>query len=468
MSSVRGLLAGLVRLAGRSGFLSLLSAIVIFTAVSCNMLAPAPTPLPTVSPQQHVLFHNGTILTTDGANPRAEALEIRGQKITAVGHDQEILALQQAGTRVVDLDGRTLMPGFVDAHTHLFNDAERHFDLSLTEVQQLALQNGITTIGNLYINKRFLKEMQEFEAAGQLRIRTSLYLVATDPCGEPQGDWWQAHSPTRTAGEMLRIGGVKLFTDGGTCGAPALSYELRPGEGLGDLFFTQEELNAQVAAVHGAGYQAAIHAIGDRGIEQAQKAIAAALDGRPNTPRHRIEHNSVIRPELLPRYGEIGAIPVLFGLYPTCQPFGPLPPPQYRTWEWPYRALLDANPHLPVAWHGDDPFFGRVRPLDDLYSLLTRNGVGEDGQICEAPHWQGQHTITAQEALPMMTVNAAYALFREEEVGSVTSGKYADLIVLSDNPLTADPQAIPQIDVWLTMVGGRVEYCDPDHQEVCP
>ena len=452
----------------RRGLLALLSGIVMFAAISCDMLAPAPIPLPTVSPQQHVLFHNGTLLTMDAASPRAEALEITGQKITAVGTDEEILALQRAETRVVDLSGRTLMPGFVDAHTHLFNDAERYFDMSLSEVQQVALENGITTIGDLYISERFLKEMQEFEAAGQLRIRTSLYLVATDPCGEPQGDWWQVHSPTRTAGEMLRIGGVKLFTDGGTCGRPALSYELGPGEGLGDLFFTQDELNDQVAAVHEAGYQAAIHAIGDRGIEQAQKAIAAALDGGPNTPRHRIEHNSVIRPELLPRYGEIGAIPVLFGLYPTCEPFGPPPAPEYRSWEWPYRALLDANPHLPVAWHGDDPFFGRVRPLDDLYSLITRNGLGDDGQICEAPDWQQQHTITAEEALKMMTVNAAYALFREEDVGSLAPGKYADLIVLSSNPLTADPEAIPQIDVWLTMVGGRVAYCDPDHLNVCP
>ena len=470
MRNVMGVMLSSARLKGRGGLATagILAILVMFTAASCNLLAPAPTPLATVSPEQHVLFHNGTVLTMEGASPQAEALEITGEKITAVGTDEEILASHRVESRVVDLDGRTLMPGFVDAHTHLFNDAQRHFNMSLTEVQQVALENGITTIGNLYVNERFLDDIQDFEAAGQLRIRTSLYLVATDPCGEPHGDWWRAHAPTRTAGEMLRIGGVKLFTDGGTCGRPALSYELRTGEGLGDLFFTQEELNDQVAAVHEAGYQAAIHAIGDRGIEQAQNAIAAALGGQPNAPRHRIEHNSVIRPELLPRYGEIGVVPVVFGLYPACEPFGPPPPPEYRSWEWPYRALLDANPDLPVAWHGDDPFFGRVRPLDDLYSLVTRNGVGEDGEICEAPDWQRQHTITAEEALQMMTVNAAYALFREEEVGSLAPGKYADAIVLSDSPLRAEAEAIPEMEVWLTMVGGRVEFCDPDHQEVCP
>ena len=358
------------------------------------------------------------------------------------------------------------MPGFVDAHTHLFNDAEQYFDMSLAEVQQVALENGITTIGDMYVDERFLKEIQDFSPA--LRLRTSLYLVATDNCGEPLGDWWLAYPPTHVPGEMLRIGGVKLFTDGGTCGSPALSYELRPGEGLGDLFFEQAALNELVAAIHNAGYQVAIHAIGDRAVEAAQKAIAAALNGQPNSLRHRIEHNSVIRPELLPRYGEIGIIPVLFGPYPLCEPFGPPPPPAYQSWEWPYRALLDANPGLPIAWHGDDPFFGRVRPLDDLYSLVTRNEVGKDGQICPAQDWQAQHTITAAEALEMMTINAAYALFRDEEVGSLIPGKYADLVVLSDNPLAVDPEAIPQMDVWLTMVGGRVEFCHDQPAGVCP
>jgi predicted amidohydrolase YtcJ len=130
--------------------------------------------------------------------------------------------------------------------------------------------------------------------------------------------------------------------------------------------------------------------------------------------------------------------------------------------------LLDANPGLPIAWHGDDPFFGRIRPLDDLYSLITRNEVGKDGQICPGQDWQAQHTITAWEASQMMTINAAYALFRDEEVGSLMPGKYADLIILSDNPLQTDPETILQMDIWLTMVGGRVEFCDADHQELCP
>jgi predicted amidohydrolase YtcJ len=434
-------------------------------SVSCTA-SPPPDPLPTVDPGREIVFHNGIILTMEETQTNAQAIALRGEMITAVGSDTEVLATAGSDAALIDLHGATLMPGFVDAHTHLFNDAEQYLDMSLAEVQQVALENGITTIGDMYVNDRFLKEIRAFEPA--LRLRTSLYLVMTDNCGKQQGDWFKGHPPTRRAGEMLRIGGVKIFADGGTCERPALSYELREGEGLGDLFFVQEALNGMVMEAQRAGYQVAIHAIGDRAIEQAQNAFAAALESDSNTYRHRIEHNSVIRPELLPRYGELGIIPVLFGPYPFCEPFGPPPPAAYQGWEWPWRALLDANPGLPIAWHGDDPFFGRVRPLDDLHSLVTRNEIGINGQLCEAPDWHQQHTITVEEALEMMTTNAAYALFRDEEVGRLAPGLYADLIILSDNPMAVDPHDIPHMDVWLTMVGGRVEHCAQGRENLCP
>jgi len=426
------------------------------------------TPAPAIDPEQQILFYNGVVLTMDPEAPEATALAVEGEKIGAVGSDEQVLALKGPGVTLVDLQGATLMPGFVDAHSHLFNDSEQYFDMSLPELQQLALENGITSLGNLFVDKSFLKEMREFDDASGLQIRTSLYLVATDNCGRSKGDWWLENPATNEPGEMLRTGGIKIFTDGGTCERPSLSYGLRPGEGLGDLFHSQEELDELVAQVNDAGRQVAIHAIGDRAVEQAQNAIAGALDGQPNTPRHRIDHNSVVRPELLSRYGEIGIVPVLFGLYPICEPFGPPPPEQYRSWEWPTRALLDSNPGLPVAWHGDDPYSGRVRPLDDLYSLLTRDGVGSDGVICPAPAWHSQHVITGEEALSMMTIHAAYALFRDGEVGSLEPGKYADLIVLSDNPLAVAPEEIPGMAVWMTMVGGRTAHCAAGQEAVCP
>lgn len=63
----------------------------------------------------------------------------------------------------------------------------------------------------------------------------------------------------------------------------------------------------------------------------------------------------------------------------------------------------------------------------------------------------------------MMPINAAYALFRDVEIGSLDPCKYADLIILSDNPLVAEPEEIPEVGIWMTMVGGRTVPCAVGH-----
>ncbi len=138
------------------------------------------------------------------------------------------------------------------------------------------------------------------------------------------------------------------------------------------------------------------------------------------------------------------------------------------SWLEDWRSFLDANPQLPITWHGDDPWVGPISPLEEMYSMVTRKDVDEDGfSICEPPDWLAEHTITASEALPLMNKGGAYALFREEVLGSLTHGKYADLIILSDNPLTVEPDSIRTINILMTMVGGGAEYCRPGESALC-
>jgi predicted amidohydrolase YtcJ len=283
--------------------------------------------------------------------------------------------------------------------------------------------------------------------------------------------------------EMLRFPGIKVFGDKGymACGLGAMSVELPPkivakygGGPYGDLILSVEEM-AQVIAEHQVlGYQVIIHATGDKTVETALNAIGAALSGQPNTFRHRIEHNDFVRPELLSRYGEIGVIPTMRGRSwaPVCSLndnggvhwLGE----SVHPWFYLHRSLLDANPDLPVAWHSDGASTTK-HPLRDLYFLVTRKEMREDGiTVCEPPDWFAAEAITVEEALRLMTINAAYALFMEEKVGSLKPGKFADLIILSDNPLTIDPDSLIDLEVLMTMVGGRVEYCAPGHEVLCP
>jgi predicted amidohydrolase YtcJ len=127
----------------------------------------------------------------------------------------------------------------------------------------------------MYVDEGMLEELRSLVSAGDLRVRTSAYLVATNNCGEPLGDWYTAYPPTDEFGEMLRIGGVKLFLDGGTCGPAAVSEVLKLNEGRGTLFLSDGELAEIVRRADSGGYQIAIHALGDRAVDQAIDALNA-------------------------------------------------------------------------------------------------------------------------------------------------------------------------------------------------
>jgi predicted amidohydrolase YtcJ/regulation of enolase protein 1 (concanavalin A-like superfamily) len=438
------------------------------SSASIETISPTVPPEPIESAD--LIFTNGNIITIDENQPLTEAIAIRDGLIQAVGTNDEILALQGTDTVAIDLQGQTMMPGFVDPHTHIFNDSSRFLGKSdLQLAQQLALRNGITTVGDMWVDSGVLAAMQAMDSSGQLHVRTSLYLAYTTPCGELTGDWYQQYRPTREAGEMLRIGGVKIYADGGACGSWALSYTI-PDVGYGDLWFTQDEMNAIVNSLDAAGYQIAIHAMGDRAIEQVLNAFEFVLDGRPNTLRHRIEHSATLRPDLIPRYSEIGVVATIFGSYPAWAMEGSSQTPGFKTaWEWPYRELMLANPDVHIAWHGDYPWVGPLSPLLHLYSMVTPFTIfTDDVTESDDPTWWNGRTFTVDEVLPMMTIEGAYALFREEEVGSLEVGKFADVIVLSGDPTTIDPLDIKNLEVWMTMVGGEVHWCAPDHEALCP
>jgi len=439
---------------------------------SAPSLAPNPTRTSTITPQPviaepaDVIFHNGMVVTLDKSQPFAEAIALHNGLIQAVGMNDKILALQGSETKVIDLQGLTLTPGFVDPHTHIFNDAPRS-GLSLDEAQDLALRNGITTLADMYVDEGFLQQLRSMESAGDLRVRTSLYLVATNNCGEPLGDWYTAYPPTDEFGEMLRIGGVKLFLDGGTCGPAAVSEEVKAGEGMGNLFLRDAELAQIVQRADSAGYQIAIHALGDRAVDQAIDALNAVIDSPGNPERYRIEHALFMVDGQFGRFSEMGINPVIFGNWPTCSEDG-----TGYTEDWKHnirrwRELVDANPGLVMAAKTDFPWMVTTSPLTELYSLTTLREVALDGSICEPAEWLADRTLTVDEALPMLTINSAYVLFMEDEVGSLEPGKLADLVVLSGNPFD-DPGGIKDLSVLVTLVGGTTEYCASGQHVICP
>lgn len=417
------------------------------------------------------IFFNGTILLMDSAQTVVEAILILEDKIAAIGSEDDILSMAGEGTILVNLNGATIMPGFVDAHAHSFNNIWRD---DFEAGQQFMLSHGITTTAEMFVEEALINDLQAFDESGQLRMRVSLYPVRVDNCGEDRGEWyWPEYPPALDAGALLQIPGIKIFSDGGSCNRPARSFIYSDGS-MGDLYHDADTLALIIQGAQSHGYQVAIHGLGDRAINVNLDALEMALAGEPNVLHHRLEHNTLLEGKMFDRYSEVDPVALIFGAFPACFFVDETGQYQYTTpeeniqMEWAWRPLIDANPNVHFAWHSDAPVFGNPLPMENIYGFLTRRQYREDGSVCEPTPWAADDLLTIDEVLPMMTIEAAYAIRRNEEIGSLEPGKLADLIVLPINLLTADPESIRETQILMTMVAGKVEWCLPGSEAFCP
>lgn len=245
-----------------------------------------------------------------------------------------------------------------------------------------------------------------------------------------------------------RVGGYKIYADGtlGSCTAAMREpFADRPGErGLATL--PEDELYERMRAAHAAGLQVCIHAIGDAAVERCVVLYERLLAERPRADhRHRIEHASVVPPELIPRLARLG----------LCVSTQPLFVHSEKTWlhrrlgaerarqVYPLRALVEAG--VRVAGASDAP----VESVDVLHAIqccVTREG------------FEPQQSLTPAQALDLFTRSAARIQFEEDEKGTLAPGKRADLVVLSDDPLAVAPDRIAELRVLRTVCGGRVTH----------
>jgi len=445
-----------------------------------------------------IIFYNGVILTMNDDQPQEQAIAIKDESILAVGSNQDILALQDAETELIDLQGKTLMPGFVDGHTHILLWS-LITGRTLSEAQDVALKFGFTSVTEMFADEPFLEELMQAEEAGHLRLRVNAFAAYNDSILDENGNtiilkqWYPENDPILDSDRKLRIPGIKINVDGGSTprrGCPALSepYELdfvatdwfkgQCGSDRGDLYWSQEEINQIVADAQAAGYRVAFHAMGDQAIETVLNAIEFALDGQPNEQyRHQIQHNSLIRPDLLERYVDLDVLASLRGYFNTCDQNYYIDYHGSDRYEW--NANRYKLPGLGIHVFLETDFTWDVDPVDTyasrnpnsmihLYGLVTRQQVNKDGTICKPEPWLVPNAISAEQALRIMTIESAYAVSQEDVIGTLEPGKYADLIILSGNPIEVDPDTIKDLKVLMTMVGGKVEYCMQGEEGLCP
>jgi predicted amidohydrolase YtcJ len=531
-----------------------------------------------------VVLRNGKIWTLDKDRPEAEALAVWGGRILAVGSDKTIRALIGLQTRVIDLHGRRVLPGFHDSHLHLLAGGEqlsrvelrtakdeadfgrrlrdferrlpperwllggewdhdrtfagrvptaelldkyvpdrpvflRRYDGHMGVANSRALRlagitarsvdpsggvidrkagtkepsgllrdramnlvdaiipapveaeiatavdaalaelrrHGITSVHDMdgsdaSVRRALLRLFQRLARAGRLTARVRLYW--------PLAAWASLERIGIEIGfgdEWVQLGSLKDFLDGSLGSSTAKMFEPYRNEpdSTGLFLRPRGKLQQDITGADSAGLGIAVHAIGDRGNAELLDVFAAvAAKNGARDRRFRIEHAQHLRPRDMKRFAELGVVA-------SMQPYHAIDDGRWAEGRigaercassYAFRSLLDAG--AKVAFGSDWP----VAPLSPLLGIdAAVNRRTLDGKHPEG--WFPAQRISVAEAIEAYTRTAAYAAFRENEVGTLERGKLADLVVLSRDILApAERDHIAATEIVMTMVGGRVVY----------
>ncbi|HMC82111.1 MAG TPA: amidohydrolase, partial [Candidatus Polarisedimenticolia bacterium] len=527
-----------------------------------------------------LILFQGKIHTLDPATPDGTAVAILGDRILKVGSDKEVLALSGPATKKLDLKGRAVIPGLIDAHLHLgsIGRALDEPDLSgltsseavvkkVSDAAALAAP-GAWIVGNGWDQN--LWKIPEFPPAAILDAVSAGHPVAlrridghalwvnqaamdaagigrgtSDPSGgklirdrstgKPTGillddamDLVDSKIPVPTpelrqhwiekAGERLLAMGITSVQDAGVepdgidlykmmveaRRLPVRVYAMLGGSnrklanyfatppliGYGDRRFTfralklgvdgalgsrgaallapysddsknwglvtmpQERVEEITREALGKGFQVCVHAIGDRANRMVLDAFQSALAAVPSRdPRLRIEHAQIVSPGDIPRFGKLGVIASMEPVHATSDmPWVPARLGEERlAGAYAWRSLLASSAR--IAFGSDAPN-DSLSPFDGLFAAITR----QDHRLHPEGGWLPEQRLSREEALRAYTIDAAFAAFEEDQKGTLTPGKLADMVVLDRDYFEVPEAEIWKLTVETTILGGKVVY----------
>ncbi|HJZ70428.1 MAG TPA: amidohydrolase [Vicinamibacterales bacterium] len=536
---------------------------------------PAQPPAGGPSAEPDLILVNGRVLTSDPALPRAQAFAVKNGRFVAVGSTADVQNLATARSSVIDAQQMTVVPGFIDAHSHpsgveelfgvntnlrtvreiqavirrkaessapevwingfMFDDTKLDRPLTRKDLDEattehpvsVAHRGGHTTFynskafelagvtkdtpdppdgrffrdngelnGRVAENARevfervgkqetFTPEQQRdrarqgmahmsklFNAAGLTSVHNAAtsqeQILAYEDCRRSGELTHRAYlmvyglSPaypglkaaniyTGFGDEWIRIGGVKFVADGSASERTMrMSTPFVGTNDYGILTMTQDQIYAAVDDAHAHNFQVGVHANGDVTIDMVLKAYERALQKWPDpNRRHRIEHCTLVNPDLIRRIKASGVIPTPFWTYvyyhgEKWTQYGD----DKVAWMFAHKSFLDAGIRVPGA---SDYTPGPFEPLMAIQSMVTRKDY--KGRV-----WGAAQKVTVDEALTIATINGAYASSEENLKGSITAGKLADFVVIEKDPHDVDPDQIMNITVNRTVVGGKTVY----------
>jgi len=256
-------------------------------------------------------------------------------------------------------------------------------------------------------------------------------------------------------GDRLRVGGLKGFADGSLGSSTAAFFDPflddPNNRGLTMESMTDGRMKANVTDANANNLQVAIHAIGDRANDEVLKIYESIANERGR--RFRIEHAQHLNPALIKRLADDRVIA-------SMQPYHCIDDGRWAEkkighersrWTYAFRSLLDAGA---VVTFGSDWTVAPLNPILGIYAAVTRRTL--DGKNPNG--WIPEQKISVEEALRCYTVNNAFAMFRENEIGKIAPGMFADIAVLSDDLFSIAPEKIENVKVETTIFDGRVIF----------
>jgi predicted amidohydrolase YtcJ len=529
----------------------------------------------TAHPKADLVLRGGRVWVGKGL-PGGTAIAIKGERVLAVGDEALIRAVTGPGTRVVELAGRLVVPGFNDAHVHFLDGGFGLLSVDLRDAKDGAelarrvgdhaktLPKGAWLLNGNWDHEAWpskeLPTRRSIDAAtpetpvfvnrldGHMALANSLALrlagitretkdpeggtIVRDASGEPTGilkdnaqalvirvipepsremnvraaqaalreaaragvttiqdnssaDALPTYQELRARGELtvrlnvwryaslleplrqtgvrtglgddwIRVGALKILADGSMGAGTAAFFEPYADDPktAGLLLYSVPELERLVREADAAGFQLAVHAIGDRAnalvLDAFEKAVAR---NGMRQRRFRIEHAQVVRKADLARYKTLGVVA-------SIQPSHCIDDMRWAEKRigrercrdaYNFRSFLAAG--IPVAF-GTDWFVEPLDPRLGLYAATTRErpeGGPEGG-------WFPGEKISLEDALDLYTRGSAYAEWTEGEKGTLLPGRLADLAVFARDLFTVAPRELLTTPVDLTVVGGRVVF----------
>jgi predicted amidohydrolase YtcJ len=412
-----------------------------------------------------LILYNGTVLTMDPGLPAAEAIALKAGTILGVGTLQSLVAPLPVGcrTRMINLQGLTILPGFNDSHEHWFSWRQHICSARedtvyppLEEIMGMLSRHGWTSVSELNFGRpdfipEHLANALDLDARGELSVRVNGYWGTYDDPSLIDVLADSGISPRRVFTDRIRVPGVKMYVD--------------DPFGTTDIM-TQQQVSSLVSLAHARGWQVAAHAVNQTAVEKFLSAVEQVLGSETNAQyRHRIEHAVKVSDDQLQRMKARGIIA-------SFQLMGPPDWPEQATFQ---TYISNSNPEWCLRWRDfddavaeglhttgstDAPF--NDAPCDYSPFRVIHQAVTRQGYLNRAhADWELVQRIGIETGIRLLTIDGAYATFEEHVKGSLSPGKLADLVVVSDNPLNvSDPDDLLDIRTRLTMVGGEVEYCD--------